>query len=250
MIALLLIACAQSQARPQESRASQLARQSFERALEQAGIRVEMRGTVRVPGSDPINIRAIAWQRKDGLLFLEYKATGKVLRYIVRYGDRAIIWHPIREIWIPADELGEGAAGLGIQNPRTILKTLAGLNTDARIAQETEDTLGIDVSLDGKGLKPLLEELVADQKVAWSKTSAKGSLLIDPKTGLLRRVRTEARLVLSEGDVATYDGMVEVKGYGEVSSYTFRKPDPTGRTGDPIPFGVRAKKLLGLPTDP
>jgi hypothetical protein len=226
--------------------ADELVSKALNSAKEQSSLKVAFTGRVDAPDSDPMDIHGTALQVGKDLLFIEYHASGGQLKFIVRKGEKVLEWHPILEEWIDAQELGDGAAGRGIQNPHEVFDSLLRNRTSAKFKSRTETETKVTIDLNGPRLKPLLRELVDETRVRWKDTEADALLTLDPKTGSLRSAETHARIGWREGEKIVYTGKVVVQSAGEETEYRFFITDSEGKKKE-VPLTEDARRELGLP---
>lgn len=239
----LIAACAaasvpQDDAKPDPNQAVERA---LTEALGRSALKARFTGRVEIPNSDPIDLSGTALLSGKDLLFIEYHASGGQVKFIVRKGDTVLEWHPVAEMWVDAQQLGDGAAGRGVQNPHEVFRTLLA----NRVAAEFRGAAEVRLVLDGPKLQPLLRDLVDEQRVRWPDTEADSTLSLDAE-GKLQSVRIDARIGWEEDGLIRYRGRVNLEDPAGETEYRFFEKDADGKPRKEIPLDEDARRALGM----
>tara|TARA_Y100000588_G_C14122390_1_gene867889 strand:+ start:276 stop:1028 length:753 start_codon:yes stop_codon:yes gene_type:complete len=225
---------------------SSLAAQAIEKTRTQESYHARFQAVIKMPKGDPYEITGESVWVYPGVLYIRYTGSGKDEKRIVRVGDKVWIYHEFLEDWVTAEEMGNGGAGRGVQNPEDILRVLQDHLENARLGDPSGSVTPITVPLSGKDIETIMKEQANQSSFNWKKSRASIVLLVEE--GKVKGLQSAAALVSNdpniEGQVVTYTAEVTVLSFNDKKRLSFEiKDEESGKT-NPIPIPGYLEKAI------
>lgn len=237
-------------ATPQE--AEKVAFDAIRKTRAQGSYTTRFNATITMPQGDPYVINGESVWVNPGILYIRYTGSGNVEKRIIRVGDQVWIYHEFLEDWVTAEEMGNGGAGRGVQNPDDILGVLVTHLKTAELGETKNDATPITVPLGGKDIAAIMKEQANQGDFDWDKSRA--SILLTIRNGRVEGFQSAAALVATDpnirGQVVTYSANVTVVAFNQEKKLSFELIDESTKKKRPIPLPPYIDKaILALRSD-
>ena len=226
--------------------ATSIASKAIEDTRKQESYHSRFEAVIKMPQGDPYEISGESVWVNPGVLYIRYTGSGKDEKRIVRVGEKVWIYHEFLEDWVTAEEMGNGGAGRGVQNPEDVLRVLYGHLENARLGETTNSVTPITVTLTGKDIETIMKEQANQSSFDWKKSRASIVLLVEK--GKVKGLQSAAALVSNdpniEGQIITYTAEVTVLSFNGIKKLNYEvKEEESGKT-KPIPIPDYLKKVI------
>ncbi len=235
-------------------------RAAVEKTRAQKSYTASFTGEVRIPKSDPLQLKGEMVWVTPGVLFLSYTASGGDEVRVVRVGEPAWLFHLVVEDWVPAEEAGKPGVGRGMQNPDEVLSALLKVADRAK-AGGREKAGGVDcdrhdLALGGADLEDVMKNMANRDSFKFAESS--GAIQVwTGADGRVRKLDLSAKLASKDdalkGQLATIQGGVEVRAFDHDYSIDFSMMDPATKKKTPIVLSKEVadaiRALKGVPAE-
>lgn len=241
ILVLAFAACAHAEAL--QDKPGDVLRKSIGDARAKKTMKVSYKAKVEVPHSDPLHVHGTALvNRENGLLYIEYHASGGNTKFIVRRGDAVLEYHFLIDEWVPAQDLADAAAGRGLSNPNEVFDMIL---ANADLAQSGGDRV-LTLDLPGEKIRDLIKFFIEEKEVRWDRSTSQMRVTLAPDSDLPSKIESQATIGWKEGQAIKYSGEVAIESFDKESEHKFQERNRKNEVIREIPLSDAAQKKLGL----
>lgn len=215
-------------------------RAAIENVRAQKSFIAKFKARIEAPNSDPLDVTGVALQVNPDLLFIDYHASGGQVKFIVRKGARTKQWHTLAEDWVDSEQIGDGTAARGLQNPQEVFDALL-KNLDL-VQAAGAGTLTLKAG--GERFRDLIKDMLDEKDVRWKESRAEVSVALQENLITTIRCRSEIAWKEPRPIISTFD--ITLEDWNKHTEYKFVERDAKGNKVRDVLLTEEVKRELGI----